>query len=115
MYQRFAHWMQLIDGWIRNPLLGCGVSVAGNAADGNYIKILVETGIVGLFLWLYLLCVIYKILVKKRNWLLYSFITIILGAIFIDLFDSSKVIMLFWFLFGIYLRRNFHDQEYSNN
>ena len=111
LFQRVSHWMQLIDGWLSSPLIGTGVSISGNSADGNYIKILVETGLIGLVLWMLLLWKIYKILKRKNNWLIYSFITIVLGAIFIDLFDSSKVIMTFWLLLGIYLRSNYEEDK----
>lgn len=105
-YQRFSHWMQLIDGWLKSPIIGCGISVAGNSADGNYIKILTEAGIAGIVIWIYLLYQILKTFVQSQNysWLFYSFISIIIGSTFIDLFDSSKIMMMFWFLYGAYLR-----------
>lgn len=117
-YARFSHWMQLIDGWLSSPIIGCGISVAGNSADGNYIKILAETGVMGLVVWIYLLYIIFKTLTQteKNTWLLYSFISIVIGATFIDLFDSSKIMMMFWFLYGAYLRGNTVEiKEYSNN
>lgn len=120
LYQRVSHWMQLIDGWATSPLIGVGVSVSGNSADGNYIKILVETGIIGLVVWCILLKKIYIILRKEKNWIFYSYISVLLGSLFIDLFDSSKVIMTLWFLIGIYIRRSFDKNEenckkYCNN
>lgn len=114
LYQRCAHWMQLIDGWFTSPIIGCGVSLAGNAADGNYIKIMTETGLLGIGLWIYLLVIIYKSL-KNSKWIKYSFITLVVGALFIDLFDSSKVIMMFWFLLGVYLRRQFDETKKSSS
>lgn len=105
-YARFSHWMQLIDGWLKSPFIGFGISVAGNSADGNYIKILTEAGIIGILAWCYLLYQILKTLMQSENttWLFYSFISIVIGATFIDLFDSSKIMMMFWFLYGSYLR-----------
>lgn len=114
-YQRFSHWVQLIEGWFKSPVLGCGASFAGNSADGNYIKILSESGIVGLVLWIYLLVIIYSFLRIKDSWILFSFISLLLGAIFIDLFDSSKVIMMFWFMFGVYLGRANDSKECNIN
>lgn len=104
LYVRISHWMQLIDGWMNSPLIGVGVSISGAACDGNYIKILVETGIIGLVVWIYLLFIINRSL-KESKWLKFSFITLIIGASLIDLFDASKVMMFFWFLFGVYLSR----------
>lgn len=114
LYQRVSHWMQLIDGWMMSPLIGVGVSVSGNSADGNYIKLLVETGIFGLALWCILLKKVYVILNKEKSWILFSYISVLLGSLFIDLFDSSKVIMTLWLLVGIYIRRSFDKDEEKN-
>lgn len=116
-YARFSHWMQLIDGWIKYPIFGLGVSVSGGAADGNYIKILCETGIVGLVLWCLVLFNIIKFLKSKNSFLYYSFISIIIGSLFIDLFDASKLMMLFWFSLGCllnYERTNKRSLCYEN-
>lgn len=110
LYVRVSHWMQLIDGWIHSPFIGLGVSIAGTACDGNYVKILTETGIFGLMIWLYLLYVIFKQL-KYSKWLKYSLITIVIGALLIDLFDASKVMMFFWFILGVFFSRNIQNNE----
>ena len=109
LYARFSHWMQLIDGWTNFPIFGLGVSVSGAAADGNYIKILCETGIVGFILWCVVLFNVVKSLKTKKSFLYYSFISIIIGSLFIDLFDASKLMMFFWFLLGYIL--NFKNKN----
>lgn len=114
-YARFSHWMQLLDGWMNSPIIGCGISVSGNSADGNYLKILTESGIIGIAIWCYLLYEIFKSLKIGREfeWLFYSFISILIGATFIDLFDSSKIMMMFWFLYGCYLRgKSIENKKY---
>lgn len=109
MYARVSHWMQLVDGWLRHPIFGVGVSVAGGSADGNYLKILTETGIVGLLSWIVLLKNMFKALKKNKSFLYYSLLSIAIGAILIDLFDASKVMMLYWFVFGVLM--NQYNQE----
>lgn len=104
LYQRLSHWMQLIDGFIKYPLFGLGLSISGSSVDGNYIRILTESGIIGLILWLYLLINIYRGISSKSEQVnkivKLCFISVIIGSLFIDLFESSKVIMPLWFLIG---------------
>jgi glycosyltransferase involved in cell wall biosynthesis len=101
---RMNHWMQLIDGFTRSPMIGLGTSVSTEAADGNYVRILCESGIFGLTLWI----VIMYIIIKNSKWKeKYNFVarlslyTLILGAIFIDVFEASKAMTMFWILLGI--------------
>lgn len=103
LYLRVSHWMQMIDGLIKYPILGLGISISGSAADGNYIRILSESGILGITLWCILLYQIYRSLKGRRmvnKIMKYSFITLIVGATLIDLFEASKVMMIFWFMLG---------------
>ncbi len=102
---RINHWMQLIDGTIRSPLFGLGPSITSKAADGEYIRVLSESGMVGLLLWLYLLYTIIKLLNTTNNKMFviskYALYGLMVGAIFIDVFSASKVMMLYWFLLGV--------------
>ena len=56
---RIISWQESFEDWKKNPILGRGVSGHG-FIDGQYIVVLVETGIVGLFVFLWLLWSIYK-------------------------------------------------------
>lgn len=100
---RFNHWAQLLDGFFRHPVFGLGPSITTEAADGNYIRILVESGLVGMTLWILLLIQIFKSLMKK-DWINYfakiSFYSILIGAIFIDLFEASRIMPVFWLIVG---------------
>lgn len=101
---RIKNWMCLIDGILQNPIFGMGMSIVKNASDGGYIRMLAECGIFGLVSWLLFLKKIYLNLKKSNNFLskcmIYSLISVMIGAIFIDLFDASKVMCMFWFLIG---------------
>lgn len=100
---RFNHWAQLLDGFIRHPFLGLGPSITTEAADGNYIRILSESGLVGFILWLILIIYIFKFLQKDKKFLYFiklSFFSILIGALFIDLFEASRVMPIFWLLLG---------------
>ncbi len=56
---RIRSWQESVEDWKKNPILGRGVSGYG-FIDGQYIVSLVETGVVGLFAFLWLLWSIYK-------------------------------------------------------
>ena len=102
LYTRVSHWMQMIDGWLKTPIIGLGVSISESAADGNYVRILAESGILGLIAWIYLLLSIRKNINKTQNpEILYSLLSIILGALLIDIFEASKIMMTFWFMIGL--------------
>lgn len=105
LYVRVSHWMQMIDGLIESPIVGLGASISGTAADGNYIRILCESGILGFVMWCNLLICIYKTLKDENNSAKtiskYAFISIVIGAVLIDIFEASKVMMTFWFMLGV--------------
>lgn len=104
---RFNHWAQLLDGFKKYPILGLGASITTTAADGNYIRILVESGIVGFILWSILILYLIIILDKKNIYdgmTKYALFSLLLGAIFIDLFEASKIMMTFWFMLGVTLK-----------
>jgi len=56
---RITSWQQSFKDWKKNPILGLGVAGYG-FIDGQYIVTLVETGVIGLFAFLWLLWSIYK-------------------------------------------------------
>ena len=99
---RIKNWMSLIDGFLKNPIFGMGMSIVKNASDGGYIRLLAETGLAGLITWMACIRNIFKSLKDNlfSKCMEYSIITLIIGAIFIDLFDASKVMCMFWLLVG---------------
>lgn len=125
LYQRISHWFQLIDGLnikTINWIIGLGNSVSGNSADGNYLRILAENGLVGLLVWIILLINMYNIFNEKSefNYYKYSLITILLGALLIDLFEASKIMMVMWFIVGYVINKseiggNYELKECNNN
>lgn len=103
---RVSKWATLLKEAVKTPLFGLGPSIVGEAIDGNYVRLLVETGIIGLISWISLIIIILKEAVKfkenKLSYLIfYGTISLSIIAIFIDIFVSSKIIMLLWFLIGI--------------
>lgn len=122
---RVNHWMQILDGLIRSPFIGVGASISGGSADGNYVRVLGESGILGFIFWIGMYIYILKILRNGKNGnkiekiTRYALISMLFGAIFIDVFEASKVMMFFWTMLGITLalreKDRVNDKEHSNN
>jgi len=104
---RMSKWFNYLDGLFHNPVFGLGLSTTGEAVDGNYIRYLAESGLLGFTLWSILILTILKSSkhLAKRNllegYLVYlATIGLLIMALFIDVFEASKVAMFFWFIIG---------------
>lgn len=100
-----ASWPKAIRAMSKNPLLGTGFSSVGLAIDNDYLRQLAETGILGTLA----LALIYIRLAKswlfsknKFTWVM-SCITVglLANAIFIDIFEASKIAIIFWLMAGV--------------
>lgn len=113
---RISKWADLLNGVAENPLLGLGLSTTTEAVDGNYVRYLAESGILGFIFWVLLIVSVFK-LSKKNNkvsseWytsllsktLYFGVISLLIMAIFIDIFEASKIAMFLWMLVGISLK-----------
>ncbi len=63
---RIHSWIEAFNGWKRYPILGWGVT-GFTFVDAQYMKILVETGVVGLIAFLLLLRALYRNLRRISN------------------------------------------------
>ena len=102
---RVNHWMQLLDGVVRSPIVGTGLSISGSAADGEYIRIIAESGFLGFIMFAIIIINIIKTLSKtETKWssaTKYALYSMLIGSLFIDIFSASKVAMMFWFMLGM--------------
>ena len=110
-----GEWPKTITAFKRNIFLGSGYASVTLAVDNNYLRILGESGLIGFlsFLSIFLVAGIYiqKILPKVDSPLTKSFVFgfvagtfgLMLNAIFIDVFEASKVAFTYWLLMGITL------------
>ncbi len=120
-----ALWPRAIEGFKRNPILGSGYSTLtkiqiqefteAESTDNDYLRALGETGLLGFFAFGWILFTIIITIWKKSPYIedsaLYSILVgllaIIIGllvnAIYIDVFEASKVAFFFWALTGIIL------------
>lgn len=118
-------WPNAINGWLTNPLTGQGFATLNKAAptdlpvadgtDNNYLRILGETGILGLLTFTgFLLSLLYQLLKNyqgKNNslpgnlslGLMAGILAIGINGLLIDVFVASKIAYPFYALAGIFL------------
>jgi len=102
-YVRFFRWAVLIKSSaqsVETVLIGLGPSFGTSAVDGNYVRIFVEDGVIGLLLiGAFFSCVIRKNFthnMEMRNIL----VILLVSAIFIDVLESLRPMILFWSYLG---------------
>ncbi len=110
-----GEWPKTIRAFTRNILFGSGYASVTLAVDNNYLRILGESGLLGMlsFLSIFLVAGLYaqKILPKVEDPITRNFVLgfvagtfgLMLNAIFIDVFEASKVAFTYWLLMGITL------------
>lgn len=108
-----ASWPKALRSIYKNPLLGTGYSSVGLAVDNDYLRMLAETGILGLVSFTTILLGFIKlILIRSRTkvfdlsqtfqlavWC--GLVGLMLNAVFIDIFEASKIAISLWLLLGI--------------
>jgi O-antigen ligase len=115
-------WPTAVRAFVRNPLLGSGFSAMGVlydnqlgfATDNDYIRNLGESGILGVGSFALIFVVLFRLIHRflkthtkpslERS-LVIGFAAAIVGfflnAVFIDVFEASKLAILFWLSLGI--------------
>jgi hypothetical protein len=124
-----VEWPRAIRAFTKNPLLGTGYSSITLATDNDYLRLLGEVGILGalsfLGLWLTIGLEFLKKLPYRKHFsgLEMAFLCgitggtlgVFLNAVFIDVFEASKFIILFMLLigFGLGLLQNERKESSS--
>jgi O-antigen ligase len=108
-----AEWPRAIRAWLKNPLLGSGLSSTGLATDNDYLRLLAETGFLGLISFAAVITRIYKhiyqyFLSPPQDFRQLFIVTcglylfgILLNALFIDVFEASKIAIITWLVLGV--------------
>lgn len=100
-YVRTTKWGAALNGFSMNPLFGYGPGQL-SVLDGSYIKILCEGGIVSFIIFLFM---IYELsrnyTISKTPVLKWMLFAIICFGLFIDIFDSSKIMECMWMVTGL--------------
>ncbi len=108
-----AEWPRSLRAFAKNPFLGTGYSSVTLATDNDYLRLLAETGLLG-FLAFFLIFLeiarqVFHFARNSRPGLRKSLVMALSGAalgllanaVFIDVFESSKIAFVFWILMGI--------------
>lgn len=109
-----VEWPQAIRSFYKNPLLGTGYSSLGLATDNDYLRSLGETGFLGTLAFLAVLTALFiklKLALVEQKGLnkilvisaLGIFVSFVVTAVFLDVFESSKIAILFWAYMGLAL------------
>ena len=120
-----ALWPRAWAGFKRNPLLGTGYSTLvkthvweftqAESTDNDYLRLLGETGLLGFITFVSIFGVIivwlYKAFVKSTELLLSGIFAagigitagLMVNALYIDVFEASKVAYAYWSLMGLFL------------
>ena len=107
-----GQWPKAIAAFRRNMLLGSGYSSLNVASDGDYFRMLGETGIVGTAAFLGIFLMAFFLYFRRGTKLptfADSFVTgifaglvgLLINGVLIDVFEASKVAFPFWFLMGV--------------
>lgn len=108
-----AEWPNAWNAFLRNPLLGSGFATVTLAVDNNFLRILGETGLLGMVTFLsifFVLALILKQVIPDiEDNIAKAFLFGVAGgvvglffnAILIDVFEASKVAETLWILLGI--------------
>lgn len=104
---RLHKWVFALKTYLYEPLVwiqGTGPGFAGPALDGGLVRLLVETGLLGIFLWGIFLYRIGKISLSMS----YVVLSFILNMIFVDAHLAYKGMSIFFFIAGSeYAKQNF--------
>lgn len=118
-----VEWPRAIRAFSKNPLLGTGYSSITLATDNDYLRLLGEVGLIGALAFV---LVILKVIDGAGQFLrrakeidlntafvagfMGSFVATLFNATFIDVFEASKVAIIFWALAGIAVARVRKDE-----
>jgi O-antigen ligase len=97
-------WPKAIKAWIKNPILGTGFSSVGLASDNDYLRTLAETGSFGFIAFTAIIVRILNLWFKSKDKIVLAtacaLLGLLLNAAFIDIFEASKVAIIFWGIAG---------------
>lgn len=109
---RLVSWKEALHDWTKHPFLGYGVT-GYQFVDAQFPRVLVETGILGLIAFLYLLFSIFKVAVNNLKQLktpyfqglgigfLAGFVGLVVHSIGANTFIIVRIMEPFWFFVGI--------------
>ncbi|MBI4058738.1 O-antigen ligase family protein [Candidatus Microgenomates bacterium] len=108
-----VEWPRALRSFYKNPLLGTGYSSITLATDNDYLRLLGEVGLIGALAFFLIIARLFKLMLnffhhtKKFNvqtafvaGFAGSLVAMLINATFIDVFEASKVSIIFWLISG---------------
>jgi hypothetical protein len=105
-----VEWPRAIRAFYKNPLFGTGYSSITLATDNSYLRLLGEVGLLGLTSFMAILAILLKTIWHKLQqtrpsalhlWSIGVLICFLTTATFLDVFEASKIAILFWAVMGL--------------
>jgi hypothetical protein len=106
-------WPRAIGAFLYNPLIGTGPSSITAATDNDYLRWLGEFGLLGTTLFIVILISIVRYIVRyfmndpKKKYIglgyLFGFMALAINALYVDVFEASKVAYNFWLVSGLFV------------
>jgi hypothetical protein len=101
-----VEWPRAINAFKKNVVAGTGLGSITLATDNDYLRLLGESGILGAITLLGILFFLFIKTIHSPDILTLTMfattLSMLANAIFIDVFEASKVAYTFWILIGIY-------------
>lgn len=109
---RLRSWRQVSEDWMKHPLLGYGVT-GYKFLDGQYFRVIIETGLVGLSIFMFLLVRTGRIILGVyrrardslyKGWALgvfLGFVGLLAHALSANTFIIGRIMEPFWFAVGM--------------
>lgn len=108
-----VEWPRATRALWKNPVFGTGYSSTGLATDNDYLRALAETGVLGFAAFALIILRLFKTSLPHllhfqpslENVFIVSvtlsLVSLLLNAVFIDVFEASKVAIITWTLLGL--------------
>jgi len=108
-----ASWPRALRSLEKNPILGTGFASVGLAVDNDYLRAAAETGILGLtafglVFWRFFKATSKIVLHPQSKFehvfvvaISCSIIALLMNAVFIDIFEASKIAIISWLVMGL--------------
>lgn len=108
-----VEWPRALRSFYKNPFLGTGYSSLTLATDNDYLRSLGETGLLGLLSFLAILVALLRGLISRFKRALSNldrvimvgslgvYFLFLISAVFLDVFEASKIAILFWAYMGL--------------
>jgi len=109
-----VEWPRAIKAFLHSPIIGRGPGSITESTDNDYLRNLGETGLAGFGLLMFVILSIewqffkfgrkYKLLTPLFWGILFGGLALLINALYIDVFEASKVALLMWLVWGMFYK-----------